>query len=269
MGILVNLIDNFFKSLQKGVSDRYQKEVDKAEVHPVIIEMSKKMHIDGQRLDKILFEKSKTHPKEKKNLDNIKKERNINNSDSKKNEIKKRNEIIKQVKLKFESYYTDLNDKNITEEFDIIKYLKKEYKESDLFCQEFIESYIDRIEYLKYEKEINEKSKIRRQYFIDKNEKIRKREAEIIQKYGKEIAAKILKGKYWKGMTKAMLVESLGNPGTKKVDIFKDNEKLKFYYNKKRNQLGNWSFTLKISLENNKVVGWKDLDLISKRIDLD
>ena len=67
-------------------------------------------------------------------------------------------------------------------------------------------------EFAAIEISINEKSKIRRQYFIDKNEKIRKREAEIIQKYGKEIAAKILKGKYWKGMTKAMLIESLGNP---------------------------------------------------------
>jgi hypothetical protein len=254
MGIIFNLVDKFFKELENKAADKFYDKVKNSEIHPEAKKSLEKMLEYEQKINEL------TSKKERK----IIKDASINKDD-----LKRKKEILKQVKLKFESYYTDLNERNITEEFDIIKYLKKEYKESDLFCQEFIESYIDRIDYIKYEKEIEEKSKIRRQYFIDKNEKIRKRDTEIIQKYGKEIAAKILKGKYWKGMTKAMLIESLGNPGTKKVDIFKDNEKLKFYYNKKRNQLGNWSFTLEISLENNKVVGWKDLDLISKRIDLD
>jgi hypothetical protein len=254
MGIIFNLVDKFFKELENKAADKFYDKVKNSEIHPEAKKSLEKMLEYEQKINEL------TSKKERK----IIKGASINKDDLK---IKKEN--LKQVKLKFESYYTDLNERNITEEFDIIKYLKKEYKESDLFCQEFIESYIDRIDYIKYEKEIEEKSKIRKQYFIDKNEKIRKRDTEIIQKYGKEIAAKILKGKYWEGMTKAMLIESLGNPGTKKVDIFKDNEKLKFYYNKKRNQLGNWSFTLEISLENNKVVGWKDLDLISKRIDLD
>jgi hypothetical protein len=53
-GILVTLVDNFFKSLQKGVSDKYLKAAEKAEVHPEVIDMMKKIHIDGQRLDKLM-----------------------------------------------------------------------------------------------------------------------------------------------------------------------------------------------------------------------
>ena len=53
-GILVTLVDNFFKSLQKGVSDKYLKAAEKAEVHPDVIDMMKKIHIDGQRLDKLM-----------------------------------------------------------------------------------------------------------------------------------------------------------------------------------------------------------------------
>jgi len=254
MGIIYNVVDKFFKALENKAADNFYDKVKNSEIHPEAKKSLEEMLEYEQKMNEL------TSKNERKIIKNI----SINKDD-----LKKKKEILKQVKLKFESYYTNLNEKNITREIDVIKYLKKEYKESDLFCEEFIESYINRIEFLKYENEINEKSKIRRQYFIDKNEKIKKRDREIIQKYGKEIAGKILKGKYWKGMTKAMLIDSLGNPGIKKVDVFKDNEKLKFYYNKKRNQLGNWSFTLEISLENNKVVGWKDLDLISKRIDLD
>ncbi len=194
-----------------------------------------------------------------------KKEDEIDKNIKMKNNIIK-DDIIKEVKKKFEIYFEELNKINKTSKIDIIKYLKIEHKESNEFCEEFFESYKDRIEYLKYEKEIEEKSKIRRQVFIDKNEKIKKRNSELNKKYGKDIATKIIKGKYWKGMTKTMLIESLGNPGTKKIDIFKDNEKLKFYYYKKRSQIGNWSYTFEILIENNKVVGWKDIDIISKRI---
>ena len=53
-GILVNIVDNFFKSLQKGVSDRYVKAAEKAEIHPEVIDMMKKIHIDGERLDQLM-----------------------------------------------------------------------------------------------------------------------------------------------------------------------------------------------------------------------
>ncbi len=53
-GILVTLVDNFFKALQKGVSDKYLKAAEKAEVHPEVIDMMKKIHIDGQRLDRLM-----------------------------------------------------------------------------------------------------------------------------------------------------------------------------------------------------------------------
>ena len=53
-GILTSIVDNFFKSLQKGVSDRYIKAAEKADVHPEVIDMMKKIHIDGERLDQLM-----------------------------------------------------------------------------------------------------------------------------------------------------------------------------------------------------------------------
>ena len=53
-GILTSIVDNFFKSLQKGVSDRYIKAAEKADVHPEVIDMMKKIHIDGERSDQLM-----------------------------------------------------------------------------------------------------------------------------------------------------------------------------------------------------------------------
>ena len=53
-GLLTSIVDNFFKSLQKGVSDRYIKAAEKADVHPEVIDMMKKIHIDGERLDQLM-----------------------------------------------------------------------------------------------------------------------------------------------------------------------------------------------------------------------
>ena len=40
-GILTSLVDNFFKSLERGVSDRYIKAAEKADLHPEVIEIKR------------------------------------------------------------------------------------------------------------------------------------------------------------------------------------------------------------------------------------
>ena len=53
-GLLTSIVDNFFKSLQKGVSDRYIKAAEKAGVHPEAAKAMKKLENDWSELDKYL-----------------------------------------------------------------------------------------------------------------------------------------------------------------------------------------------------------------------
>lgn len=48
-GVLVNLVDNFFKSLQRGAADRYIKAAEKAEIHPDVIKVMNSV-ADNQKL---------------------------------------------------------------------------------------------------------------------------------------------------------------------------------------------------------------------------
>lgn len=42
-GLLTNIVDNFFKSLQRGVADRYIAAAQKAGVHPEVAKQMKKL----------------------------------------------------------------------------------------------------------------------------------------------------------------------------------------------------------------------------------
>ena len=44
-GLLTSIVDNFFKSLQKGVADRYIKAAEKAGVHPEVAKKMEKMKV--------------------------------------------------------------------------------------------------------------------------------------------------------------------------------------------------------------------------------
>ena len=253
MGILVNFIDRFFKDLQNKVSDSFINEANKTDLNPYVIDSMNRIQRDSDRLNSLV---------KKYKLDkNPTKGSIISDLD-----YKKRKEVIKEVKKVFDEIFVEINDKGI-EKYEIQEYLKKQYNKSDLFCEEFLDSYNDRIEFLKYEKELESKISERHKIAEIKKEKEKNKIKALDQKYGKDISEKILKGKYWKGMTKSMLIDSLGAPGEKKENIYKENVKIKFYYNKEKNQLGNMSYCLEVSLENGIVVGWKDLNIISKRID--
>ncbi len=53
-GLLTNIVDNFFKSLQRGVADRYIKAAEKAGVHPEVAKKMEKMKDDWAEFDKYM-----------------------------------------------------------------------------------------------------------------------------------------------------------------------------------------------------------------------
>ena len=53
-GLLTSIVDNFFKSLQKGVGKRYIDAAKKAGMNDDYIEVMNRIHRDWGELDKII-----------------------------------------------------------------------------------------------------------------------------------------------------------------------------------------------------------------------
>jgi len=53
-GLLTSIVDNFFKSLQKGVANKYIDAAKKAGVHPDVANAMKKVDDDWNELQKAL-----------------------------------------------------------------------------------------------------------------------------------------------------------------------------------------------------------------------
>ena len=53
-GLLTSIVDNFFKSLQKGVGKRYIDAAKKAGMHDDAIYIMNRIHKDWGELDKII-----------------------------------------------------------------------------------------------------------------------------------------------------------------------------------------------------------------------
>ena len=77
-----------------------------------------------------------------------------------------------------------------------------------------------------------------------------KRKKHINKEYEGEIAEKLLKKELFIDMTKQMLVDAWGEPDDKKETVFKNKVKLKYLYDETDKQ---------VNLENDLVVGWRDL----------
>ncbi len=87
-----------------------------------------------------------------------------------------------------------------------------------------------------------------------------KRKELLIKKYGEEAGVKISAGTIWQDMTKEMLVESWGKPEDEKVTVFKSKTKEKCYYSPRETQRGTTVYKYEVRLENDVVVGWKELE---------
>ena len=81
-------------------------------------------------------------------------------------------------------------------------------------------------------------------------EKEDKRKKHINKEYEGEIAEKLLKKELFIDMTKQMLIDAWGEPDDKKETVFKNKVKLKYLYDETDKQ---------VNLENDLVVGWRDL----------
>lgn len=86
-----------------------------------------------------------------------------------------------------------------------------------------------------------------------------KEKERLIKLYGEQDGERIYKNELWQGMTKAMLIESRGEPLESDETIFKKKTKAKYFYEPYRTKQKNTKYHFRIDLENDIVVGWKDL----------
>lgn len=53
-GILVKIVDNFFKGLQQGVADRYAEAAKKAGAHPEMVKAMERMNAENEEFRSIM-----------------------------------------------------------------------------------------------------------------------------------------------------------------------------------------------------------------------
>lgn len=88
-----------------------------------------------------------------------------------------------------------------------------------------------------------------------KREAIARRRKELFDKYGdEEIVNRIMAGSYWQGQTSIQLADSLGRPVDMDRKIMKTKSKEVWKYQ----QTGKGRFGLRITLEDDVVVGWEE-----------
>ncbi len=77
--------------------------------------------------------------------------------------------------------------------------------------------------------------------------------------YGKEIADIVDKGNLYVGMPNFLLIVAKGYANNVKESFYKNMRIEKWYYGEYVNRLGNYNYELEITLEDDEVVGWKNL----------
>ena len=82
----------------------------------------------------------------------------------------------------------------------------------------------------------------------------------IVFKKGELIEDKTFKDRLWLDMPKDMLIASWGNPGDKKESVTKSSVKQRLFFNGRENRQGGTSYEYQVDLENDLVVGWKELE---------
>ncbi|GAB3890076.1 hypothetical protein [Spirosoma agri] len=77
--------------------------------------------------------------------------------------------------------------------------------------------------------------------------------------YGNDLAQQLERGIFFEDMPMILLLTSMGQPDKILDGNYKGVMTSKWYYGESTNRLGNPSYDLEISLENYRVVGWKNL----------
>ena len=82
----------------------------------------------------------------------------------------------------------------------------------------------------------------------------------IVFNKDKLVEDKTFKDNIWLDMPLAMLIASWGNPGDKKESVTKSSVKQRLYFNGRINRQGGTSYEYQVDVENDLVVGWKELE---------
>tara|TARA_B100002051_G_scaffold184380_1_gene174511 strand:- start:68 stop:622 length:555 start_codon:yes stop_codon:yes gene_type:complete len=93
---------------------------------------------------------------------------------------------------------------------------------------------------------------------ISEKEFLRKKK--IIKKYGEDIGEKIFYKILFIDMTKEMVIDALGNPSDIKETVTREKTTNKYYYHPRKTRQSTTVYRLEVTLENDVVSGWKDLE---------
>lgn len=81
----------------------------------------------------------------------------------------------------------------------------------------------------------------------------------IIKQYGERFASNVAEKKICEQMPEELLILSWGNPDYVKTNFYKGTKTESWFYDSYINRLGNTKYRTEVIVENNKIVGWKDL----------
>ena len=82
----------------------------------------------------------------------------------------------------------------------------------------------------------------------------------IINNYGENFASAVANSKVFEAMPEELFVLSWGRPDEVKENFYKDSLIEKWYYQPFYNRLGNKKHRVEVTIENKRVIGWKDLN---------
>lgn len=86
------------------------------------------------------------------------------------------------------------------------------------------------------------------------------RKVDLIKKYGQENGEKVYNKELFLDMTEEMLLEALGNPSNKKETVTRSKIIKKYYFNPRETRQSTTVYGLEVTLEDDVVSGWKELE---------
>jgi hypothetical protein len=198
------------------------------------------------------------NPTVKKDLDNV--DASLNKL---KNSIARFDEMLKKD-FSQEGAATleeDIREKKVKRKKQLEAMLSKNEQETGIREENWQRSIREEKDKNEQETGIRETNQTRRNR--EKKEATAKREnarkKQLIDRFGKENTKKIHNKEIFQGMTLAMLELSKGFPEHRKITEYKKTTKKKYFYDSYENRQKNIKYKLRVDLENDIVVGYKEL----------
>lgn len=157
------------------------------------------------------------------------------------------------------SFVGGLKLKKLPSNFNLIRQqIKKKIKEDEEIKKSNAKKRADnKITAINKAKLKAKKVKLQRSVWVAEAKEEKKK---LTEKYGSTNAAKIIKNQVWKDMNREMLIESQGNPGDIDETVYKTKTKTKYFYRPYTTRQNNTSYRFRVDLEDDIVVGWRDMD---------